>query len=262
MPPSGRRLHPLRLDAGEHGIVAAAHDGNEDCPDNEAAEMGERFRADTLGFTPALVVTHLAVGDENAHPLTRHQFEAFRAVAGFFPGVPASIDNSAATLGSPEFKFALCRPGIALYGGNPAEGQPNPMNPVVTWEARVVQVRTVPAGQTIGYGAAETAKRALKLAVVSLGYADGFPRAAGSADGRPGAEAVIAGRRCPLIGRVSMDLIAVDVTDLPEGAVSRGDWATFIGEGISVDEVAHYAGTIGYEVLTGIGPRSVRVFKS
>ncbi len=225
----------------------------------EAETVGEIFRAGRLGFTPSLVMSHLAVGDEAEHPLTRKQLADFRNVAALFPGVPASLANSAATLTGGDFRFDLCRPGIALYGGNPAPGAPNPLQPVVTLDARIAQIRRVPAGEGVGYGAVETLARASTLAVIALGYADGFLRAAGSSDAKKGAHAVIAGTRCSLVGRVSMDLIAVDITDLPEGAVSPGDFATFLGAGISVDEVAGHAGTIGYEVLTRIGPRSVRV---
>jgi alanine racemase len=112
----------------------------------------------------------------------------------------------------------------------------------------------------VGYGAAETARTPLALAVLSIGYADGLLRAAGSRDGRPGTAAMIAGRRCPLVGRISMDLAVADVTALPAGAVRRGDWATLIGDGIPVDEVAAAAGTVSYEILTGIGRRAHRIY--
>jgi alanine racemase len=134
------------------------------------------------------------------------------------------------------------------------------MAAAVRFEARIVQLRTAPAGTTIGYGAAETARTPCRLAILSLGYADGLMRAAGSRDGRRGGAVVIAGRRCPLVGRISMDLAAADISGVPEGAVRRGDWATVIGDGITLDEVAETAGTVSYEILTGLGRRAHRVY--
>jgi alanine racemase len=156
----------------------------------------------------------------------------------------------------------MVRPGVALYGVNPTPGRANPMRPVVELRARIVQVRNVMRGETIGYDAVWTAKQATRLAVVGVGYADGYPREASSADERPGGSAVIAGKRCPIAGRVSMDLIAVDITGLPEAGARRGDFATLIGDDISVDDAATAAGTIGYEVLTGLGRRYHRVYRA
>ena len=129
-------------------------------------------------------------------------------------------------------------------------------------QARVAQVRTVPRGETVGYDGAWTAKRATRIAVAAVGYADGYLRAASASDEAPGGEAIVAGKRCPFAGRVSMDLIAIDVTELPEGAVRRGDFATLIGDEITVDAVASAAGTIGYEVLTGLGRRYHRIYRA
>ena len=127
------------------------------------------------------------------------------------------------------------------------------MRPVVTLEARVLQVREAKRGETVGYGAAETLKRPSRIAILGVGYADGYHRRAGSSDRRPGARAYVRGRDAPLVGRVSMDLIAVDVTDIP--GVARGDWVELFGANVPVDEVAGHAGTIGYELLTGLGRR-------
>ena len=135
------------------------------------------------------------------------------------------------------------------------------MQPVVDLKARIVQIRNVERGESVGYGGTWTARRPTKLAIVSAGYADGYFRAAGSNDGTRGAEVVVAGKRCPIAGRVSMDLIAIDITDLPQNAARRGHMVTLIGEGITVDELAHHFGTIGYEVLTSLGRRYARVYK-
>ena len=136
------------------------------------------------------------------------------------------------------------------------------MRPAIELHARIVQVRPVPKGETVGYNAGWTAKRATKLAVVAVGYADGYLRAASASDLAPGADAIVAGKRCPLAGRVSMDLLAIDITDLPDGSARRGDLATLIGDEITVDDVARTAGTIGYEVLTGLGRRYHRVYRA
>ena len=153
------------------------------------------------------------------------------------------------------------RPGVALYGANPTPGKPNPMQTVVTLEARIVQLRSVEQGATVGYGATWTARRPTRLAIVSVGYADGFLRAASASNARPGAEAIVARLRCPMAGRVSMDLIAIDVTDIPEGRAKRGDLITLLGAEIGVDELAARAGTIGYEVLTSLGRRYRRIYR-
>ncbi len=135
------------------------------------------------------------------------------------------------------------------------------MQPVVELRGRIVNVRDVKRGETVGYNAGWTTKRDAQIAIVAVGYADGYLRAASASDARSGAEAIIAGQRCPLAGRVSMDLLAVDVTDLPAGAVKRGDMATLIGDGVSVDDFAARANTIGYEVLTSLGRRYHRVYR-
>jgi alanine racemase len=119
----------------------------------------------------------------------------------------------------------------------------------------------VAADQTVGYGATWTAKRAARIAVVALGYADGLMRAASGSDRERGGSAIVAGQRCPIAGRISMDLVALDITEVPAGAVHRGDLATFIGGAISVDDFAAAAGTIGYEVLTRLGTRPHLVYR-
>ena len=135
------------------------------------------------------------------------------------------------------------------------------MLPVVGLQARIIQVRPVAKGETVGYGGVWTAKRAARIAIAAVGYADGYPRAAGSADDTAGGEAIVAGKRCPIAGRISMDLMAIDVTDLAEGEARRGEYATLIGGDIDVDDVARFSGTIGYEVLTRLGRRYHRVYR-
>jgi alanine racemase len=206
-------------------------------------------------FRPSLMMSHLACADEPGNALNARQLERFRRVRALFPDVPASLANSAGILSGPDFAFDLVRPGIALYGAEAVEGR-SPLRPVVTLEAPILQIREAAPGETVGYGATQTLRRPTRLAILSLGYADGYLRAASSSDSRRGAEAAVAGRRAPLVGRVSMDLTAVDVTDIPDAA--RGTLVELIGPTIPVDEVARAAGTIGYEVLTRLGNRLIR----
>ena len=225
----------------------------------EAQSIVPRITAGNHGIT--LVMSHLACADLVNHPLNANQVAAFRDIAGEFAGVPASLSASSGIFRGPQFAFDLVRPGAALYGINPTPEADNPMQPVVDLKARIVQVRTVERGDSVGYGATWTARRPSKIAVLSVGYADGYFRAAGSSDGTRGADVIIAGERCPIAGRISMDLIAVDVTDLPANAARRGHLATLIGDGITVDELGHHFGTIGYEVLTSLGRRYTRIYK-
>jgi alanine racemase len=207
----------------------------------------------------ALVMSHFACSEEN-HPLNAIQMERFRQVRAQFPGISGSLANSSGIFLPREAHHDLVRPGVALYGANPTPGKPNPMQTVVTLQGRVVQLREVEHGATVGYSATWTAQRPTRLAIVAVGYADGFLRAASASDTRPGAEAIVVGGRCPVAGRVSMDLIAVDVTDVV-APPRRGDVVTLLGEEIGVDELAAHAGTIGYEVLTSLGRRYRRIYR-
>jgi alanine racemase len=225
----------------------------------EAQGIIPRINAGDHGIT--LVMSHLASAELVNNPTNAKQLTAFREIASLFSGVPASLSNSSGIYLGPQFQFDMVRPGAALYGINPTPEADNPMKPVVELKARIVQMRNVERGETVGYGGTWTARRPTRLAIVSAGYADGYFRAASANDGTRGAEVVVAGKRCPIAGRVSMDLVAVDVTDLPANAARRGHMATLIGEGITVDELAHHFGTIGYEVMTNLGRRYARVHK-
>jgi alanine racemase len=225
----------------------------------EAQAIIPRINAGDHGIT--LVMSHLVAAEQLNSPVNAKQLAAFRTIASEFTGVPASLANSSGIfLGAP-FTFDLVRPGAALYGVNPTPEADNPMLPVVDLKARIVQLRNVERGETVGYGGTWTARRPTRLAILAVGYADGYFRAASANDGTRGAEVIVAGKRCPVAGRVSMDLIAVDITDLAPNAVRRGHMVTLLGDGISVDELAHHFGTIGYEVLTSLGHRYARVYK-
>src|SRR5689334_1166732 len=225
----------------------------------EAHAIIPRINAGDHGIT--LVMSHLASAELLNNPHNAKQLAAFREIASEFSGVPAALANSSGIFLGAQFQFDLVRPGAALYGINPTPEADNPMQPVVELKARIVQIRNIERGETVGYGGTWSARRPTRLAIVSAGYADGYFRAASASDGTRGAEVIVAGKRCPIAGRVSMDLMAVDVTDLDKSAARRGHMVTLIGEGITVDELAHHFGTIGYEVLTSLGRRFARVYK-
>jgi alanine racemase len=226
---------------------------------DEAVAIAPRLQSENHGFT--LLMSHLACAETPDHPMNERQIRLFREIRILYRGLASSLANSSGIFLGGTVYCDLVRPGVALYGVNPTPGRENPMHPVVELQGRIIQVRTVAKGETVGYGAAFTAGRASRVAIVAVGYADGFLRSAAAARGKPAAEVVVAGRRCPIAGRVSMDLLAVDVTDLAEGAARRGDLATLIGEGASVDDLAAGMGTIGYEVLTNLGRRYHRTYR-
>jgi alanine racemase len=176
------------------------------------------------------------------------------------PHVPASLANSSGIYLGKSYAHDLVRPGVAIYGGNPLPGKNNPMKPVVTLEARVLQVRDVEKGDTVGYSATWKAPRDSRIAMLGAGYRDGIPRKLSSSAKNGPAQVAINGKRCPIVGRVSMDMMCVDVTDLRAGAVSKGSVAEIFGKHISVDEAAGWAGTISYELLTHLGSRYARVY--
>jgi alanine racemase len=219
----------------------------------EAAALAPRVQTENHGI--ALLLSHLACADVPDHPLNAAQLQLFRELRSLYSGIPASLANSSGIFLGDAAYYDLARPGAALYGINPTPRLPNPMKSVVELAGRVVQIRSVAREQTIGYGATWTARRNTRIAVVTLGYANGLLRAGSASNEHPGGAAVVAGKRCPIVGRISMDLMMVDITDLPDGAIRRGDLATLIGGELGIDEVAANAGTIGYEVLTRLGLR-------
>jgi alanine racemase len=240
----------LHIDTGMHRLGIS--------PD-EAAALAPRAQTENHGI--ALVMSHLACADTPDHPLNAAQIKLFRELRMLYSGIPASLANSSGIFLGDTAHYDLARPGAALYGVNPTPGKPNPMQSVVELTGRILQIRNVERDATVGYGATWTAKRPTRIAVVALGYADGLVRAGGGSDERPGGAAIIAGHRCPIVGRISMDLLCADITDIPAGTVHRGDHATLIGGDIGVDEVAAAAGTIGYEILTRVGPRCHLVYR-
>jgi alanine racemase len=207
-----------------------------------------------------LLMSHFVSSEFPEDPINLAQIERFDAARAAFPGLPASLANSSGMFLKPSPIHDLARPGYALYGGNPTPGGLNPMRPVVTLAVAIQQTRWIEAGMTCGYNGQWTAGRRTRLATLPVGYADGLPRGAGATDSKPGAEVAIAGRRCPLVGRVSMDLTIADVTELPEDAARPGDLVEFFGPSVDLDDFAARSGTIGYHVLTSLGPRYRREY--
>ncbi|MBX3579785.1 MAG: alanine racemase [Rhizobiaceae bacterium] len=215
-----------------------------------------RFTEDArilAGIQLTLVMSHLACADVPDHPANAQQLKRFQGLRPWFAGPDFSLANSSGIFLGTDWHFDLARPGAALYGINPTPHLPNPMQPVVRLEARVIQTRSVKAGAGIGYGHALVAEAPVRLATIALGYADGWPR-------RLNGAAFFKGTALPFVGRVSMDSIILDVSALPEGAIAPGDLVELIGPHRTVDEVAADAGTIGYEILTGLGNRFHRVY--
>jgi alanine racemase len=225
----------------------------------DAIPIAASLQKQNHGLT--LVMSHLACAETPEHPLNQRQISMFRELRLAFRGIPASLANSSGIFLGGTTHCDLVRPGIALYGGNPVPGRANPMRPVVEFKGRIAQLRSIKKGDTVGYGAIWTARRPTRLAVVTVGYGDGYHRSASGTDKHRGANVVIAGKLCPVVGRVSMDLLTVDVSDLAENAVRRGDFATLIGAPLGVDEVGAAMGSISYEVLTSLGRRCHRFYR-
>ena len=200
------------------------------------------------GIDITLVMSHLAGADEPDHPANEQQRLEFERLRKMLPEAPASLANSSGIFLGPRYHYDLARPGAALYGINPTPAEPNPMLPVVRLEAKVIQTRSLGSGAGVGYGHTFRTTGALPIATISLGYADGWHRCAASA-------AWLDDARLPFLGRVSMDSIILDISALPPGKLKEGDLVELLGPSHSVDDAASHAGTIGYEILTSLGPR-------
>ncbi|WP_040790095.1 alanine racemase [Neomegalonema perideroedes] len=221
------------------------------------AEILTREPERLTGIRLLYVMSHLACADEPENPQNAFQLAEMKRLAALFPHLPISFANSGGVLLGPDWHGALLRPGLALYGGRTTRDREIPVEPVVRLDLRVIQLRSVRAGAKVGYGGVFTAPGETRLAVLSAGYADGLPR---SLEGR--GAVWFGGTRLPLAGRVSMDSMIVDVTALPPGALKPGDLVEMIGPNQSLEAVAAAAGTINYEILTGLGGRLHRDYAS
>ncbi len=211
-------------------------------------------------FKLVLLMSHLACGDCPGDDMNIEQKEKFEQLCALFPNTKASLANSPGTFLGKGFTCDLVRPGIALYGGNPFASRANPMSAVVRLYAPLLQVRNIATGESVGYGATWTAKRPSRIGVLGAGYGDGIPRALSSPATDGPACVFIGGHYAPIIGRVSMDMITVDLTDVPEEIALEGQRVELMGDNITVDDIARWSGTIPYEVLTGLGSRYARLY--
>jgi alanine racemase len=225
----------LGLDAGEQARLAEDH-------------------SLLAGIELLYVMSHLACADEPTHPLNAEQAARFARACAALPRLPRSFANSSGLFLGADYASDLARPGCALYGINPTPGAPNPMLPVIRLEAPILQIRDIPAGASVGYGASFVAARPSRIATIAVGYADGYLRSL-SGQGVAAYRDMI----LPMVGRVSMDLITLDVTDAP--GIAPGDVLQLIGGAApSPDDLAARAGTIGYEILTSLGDRYRRAY--
>jgi alanine racemase len=248
----GRKLAAaLHIDTGLHRLGM---------PEGEVAQLAAEPDLFAM-FETTLVMSHLACADEPDSPMNEAQRLRFNQLRAKLPPAPASLSNSGGTFLGPPFHFDVVRPGIALYGGRAHEGSSNPMRTVVRLSARILQVHEVAPGDSIGYGAIFKVQRPSRIATIACGYADGFLRALSVATGEAGPVGYIGDYPVPIVGRVSMDFITVDVTDVPDELTRRGAWVEVMGDRVTVDDLTDRAGTIGYELLSRLGPRVHRIYE-
>lgn len=207
------------------------------------------------GLDVQMIMSHFACADEKDHPMTEAQFEQFDQLAKAFPETVKSLANSSGIFRTSKHHYELVRPGMAMYGLNPTPEKINPMTPVISLETRILQTRNARRDSTIGYSATYRFKKDTAVATVALGYADGFLRALSNKG-----TLYYKGQPCPIIGRVSMDLVTVDISGL-EQKPEPGEIMEVIGLHQTADDLASAAGTIGYEILTDLGRRYHRTYK-
>jgi len=236
----------LHIDTGMNRLGLAA---------DELAILSAEHASRLAGLSLSLVMSHLACSDDPGAAMNGEQLSRFRTALAMLPPAPASLAASGGVLLGKDYHFDMVRPGIGLYGGNPQPGGENPMKPAAVLTGRVLGLRRIDMGESVGYAATFRAKRPSMLATVALGYADGIPRAASNRGA-----AAIGGARVPFAGRVSMDLVCLDITDLPFEPKS-GDMVQFLGDTITVDDAAAAAGTSAYEILTRLGQRLPRHYR-
>ncbi len=223
-------------------------------PEEAARLAGEPERLANLEVKG--VMSHLACAETPDHPLNAEQLARFTRLRPSLPEAVTSFANSSGIFLGVDYHFDLVRPGAALYGVNPHPGAPNPMAQVLRLQGKILQVRDVDSPQTVGYGALHRVAGPARLATVAVGYADGYPRSLGGSGA-----AYVGDVRAPVVGRVSMDLITLDVSRVPESDAVPGALVDLIGPRMTIDDLAERAGTISYEILTSLGARYHRAYK-
>lgn len=245
------RSQDARVPAALHVDTGMARLG---LPPEELAQLcDDPSRLDGLDLR--CIMSHLACADTPEHPLNARQRDTFRAALAMLPKAPVSFANSSGIFLGADYWGDLVRPGAALYGVSPVPAQPNPMRGVVRLDAKILQVRQIDSGSTVGYGASHRAGGRERIATIAVGYADGFMRSLGNrGSGYIGAQLV------PIVGRISMDLMTFDVSHVPESLARPGASIELIGPHHPIDAIAAEAGTIGYEILTALGTRFARIY--
>jgi len=221
-------------------------------PPEDRAALADLVTTET-GIDVLFVMSHLASADDADSGQNGDQRDEMSRVAAEFPQFPVSFANSGGIFLGRDYHGLLARPGVALYGAAPTAGSANPMEPVVSLDIAVIQTRTVPPGSRVGYSGAHVATHTTRLATIAAGYADGLPR---SLSGR--GAAYCDGVRLPIVGRVSMDSITIDISALPESHLTLGSYVEMLGPHQTLEDVARDAGTISYEILTSLGSRYTR----
>ena len=211
-------------------------------------------------FDLALILSHLACADDPTHPLNRLQKSLFDHYLDKLPKIRSSLANSAGVTLGAEYHCELTRPGIALYGGEPSMTILLGLKPVVSLYARILQIHDAKEGESVGYGASHTLTKPKRIATLSAGYADGIFRILGSSLSDGPSFACFRGQQVPILGRISMDLITCDFTDIAPDECAKGDWVELIGKTNTVNDVAKRARTSAYEILTALGPRYHRIY--
>ena len=218
------------------------------------SELNHPILAKLQNLNSPLILSHLACANTLQHPKNAEQLARFQTALKYFPDAKASLANSAGVFLPVDFHFDIARTGCALYGINPTDSK-NPMQHVATLSAPILQIRTLDREETVGYGATATASIGSRIAIIALGYADGYFRILSNQG-----FAYVEGHKAPLLGRVSMDMIAVDISAIPEAKITGQTRAEFINATQTVNDIAAQAGTIGYEIFTRIGRRVQRVY--
>lgn len=243
----------LHVDTGMHRLGIAPKD---------LARAKQRL--DAASISPVLLMSHLACADTPQHTQNNAQLAAFKKAQALFPGTPTSFANSAGLFLGADYQGDIARPGIGLYGASPFLEKKSPFEPVVGLRGRVLQIQDVPAGQGVGYGASYVTAKNSRIAVLGFGYGDGLFRHIGrsnilvqkNAESDTTRIGVFFGDvKAPIVGRLSMDQLTVDVSHIPESVAIEGAWAEILGKNQTIDDFAKAAGTIGYEVLTSLGYR-------
>jgi alanine racemase len=247
------RATRTRLDAAIHIDTGMNRLG---LPGTELATLAAGHAKRLEGIRLVLLMSHLACSNDGEAKMNRIQLDRFKTALAILPPAPASLAATGGIMLGTEYLFDMVRPGIGLCGGNPQPAKPNPFLVAVRLTARILQLRRADKGETVGYGAAFRIKRPSLLATAGVGYADGLMRAISNRG-----VGAVGGVKVPVVGRVSMDLVTLDVTDVP-GALVTGMDVEFFGDTVSLEEIAQAANTISYEILTLLSHRATRVYEA